>query len=125
MDRNDCNNDEPTRDEQYRTIDHEGHLSTDSMLELLAHPYRRGLIQYFADESGDVSTVEEVTTHLIARERERTDDRLDRERVEIALVHVHLPKLAAAGIIEHDLRSREIRYRRRDRLEALLEALPE
>lgn len=120
----DCNDDtdERTGDEQRRSTDR---LSIDAMLELLGHPYRRGLVQYFVDGSDDVSTVDEVTTYLVARERDRTSDPPDREQVRTALFHVHLPELASAGVVEYDSRSREIRYRGHDRLESLLETIRE
>lgn len=118
-------NDDETPDEQRHSTDLESGLSVDAMLNLLAHAYRRGLLQYFVDSTNDISTLDEVTTRLVARERKRTDDRPTRDRVETELVHVHLPKLSSAGILEYDSRSREIRYRRHDRLESLLVQLLE
>ncbi|MFC6763766.1 DUF7344 domain-containing protein [Natrinema soli] len=123
MNDNDFDSDESTADGQCETTDLENALSTGARPELLAHPYRRGILQYFVDAADETSSVGDVTTHLVDRERNRTGDRPDRDRIEIALSHVHLPKLAEAGIVEYDVRSRGIRYRRDGCLEELLERL--
>lgn len=57
------------------------------------------------------------------RAGKRTGERPAREHVETTLHHTHDPKLANAGILEYDARSREFRYRGHDRLEAWLERI--
>lgn len=123
MDYNDRDSDDTTTEAQRDPTDLEAPLLTDTVLKLLAHPYRRGVLQYFVDASNETLGIGEVTTHLMGRERERTGDQPERDRVEVALHHVHLPALADRGVIEYDARSRELRYRRYTRLEALLECV--
>jgi DNA-binding transcriptional ArsR family regulator len=46
-----------------------------------------------------------------------------RDTVRIGLVHVHLPVLEEAGLVEFDHRSRTVRYRRSQLAEELLAEL--
>lgn len=39
--------------------------------------------------------------------------------------HVHLPKLADYGLIEHDIERGTVRYLSDERLEAIVDSLPE
>lgn len=67
-----------------------------TVFRLLSRPRRRRVL-YVLRERGGAVAVERLAEHLLARER---DDGPGRERVEVALRHVHLPKLAAAGAVE-------------------------
>lgn len=100
-----------------------GSVSVDTVLDLLAHRHRRELLGYVIDSAGETSPIDDVTTSLCRQDSERTDTCSDRDRIELSLRHTHLPKLVAAGVIEYDSRSRELRYRRHDRLETVLECL--
>ena len=55
------------------------------------------------------------------REQERMGERPSQDHVEASLYHLHLPKMADAGILDYDPRSREFRYWSHDRLESLLD----
>ncbi|NUB93787.1 hypothetical protein HT576_22705 [Haloterrigena sp. SYSU A121-1] len=123
MDHNDRNSDDSGTEAECDFTDLEGSLSTDAMLELLTHPYRRATLQYFIDASDEAATIDEVTTYLVDHESQQSGDQSDRGRLEIAITHIHLPMLSEKGIIEYDARSREIRYRRHEGLEALLGCL--
>lgn len=93
-------------------------LSLDSALNLLADYDRRRLLGYLVRDPDGTATVDELVDHLVRKRAERTGESPDPERVETALHHVHIPKLADSGVVEFDDRSGEIRYWGEDRLEA-------
>ncbi len=95
-------------------------LSIDAVLELLADWRRRELLARLI-RSPTQTTIDQLIEHLAERETEARNERPARDSIEIKLLHVHLPKLAEAGIVEYDERSRQVRYRRNDRLERWLE----
>ncbi|MDF9748494.1 DUF7344 domain-containing protein [Natrinema salsiterrestre] len=115
--------DDSDRYERRSTYGPDGSLSVDAVLDLLAHPFRRELLQYVADSTTATATLDDVTTHLHNQDGWQTDDRPDRDQIEVALEHTHLPKLTETGILEYDPCSRELRYRGDERLEAMLECL--
>lgn len=92
-------------------------LSLNATLEILAHHHRREILCILTNAPDHTATVDE----LINREAERTDERPGHDEIEVAIHHVHLPKMADAGVVEYDARSQELRYWRNDRLEDLLE----
>lgn len=96
-------------------------LSLDALLSLLADRHRRRLLEYLVDQPNGTGSIDELQRHL----RDRDGASGGAEDVEIALVHVHLPMLADGNLLEYDVRSGEVRYRRHDRLERLLEVLGE
>lgn len=98
-------------------------LSLDAILSVLAHHRRRDLLRYLIDSPDQTASVEACVDHLLKREGERTGERPSRDHVEASLHHLHLPKLADAGILDYDPRSREFRYWSHDRLESLLDYL--
>lgn len=65
---------------------------SDALLEILADRTRRAILANLQDT--EETTVGKVATGL-AENRER-------ERLEIALHHLHLPKFDAAGLIDYD-----------------------
>lgn len=68
---------------------------------------RRGVVQYFREQSRDAASVEELATFV--QEHHRPD--ADAYRVAIDLHHVTLPKLADGGFVDYDARRRTARYR--------------
>lgn len=98
-------------------------LSVDATLELLAHRHRRALLSYFVDSDEDAASVDEIVSRIIEVETAASGRRPGHNQVENALHHIHLPKLADAGIVEHDSRSQSIRYRGEDHLETWLERI--
>ncbi|WP_306053005.1 DUF7344 domain-containing protein [Natronococcus wangiae] len=76
-------------------------LSPETVRRILSDPCRRRLLSRL--NPGERTTVDEVIG-LVARERERTlsaVDRAARRRIEISLVHNHLPRLADYGVITY------------------------
>ncbi|WP_137283576.1 DUF7344 domain-containing protein [Halorussus salinisoli] len=92
-------------------------LSLDATLELLAHYDRRAILGYLRDTSDDTATIDELVDHLVAKKTEQTGEQPGRDHVLSTLHHVHVPKLADAGVIDYDARNKEIRYWGSDRLE--------
>lgn len=68
--------------------------------ELTANKRRRHVLSYLRGVTGSVS-VEDLASQVIARELVDGGP-VDPESVEATLRHVHLPKLARAGLIEID-----------------------
>ncbi|WP_210424956.1 DUF7344 domain-containing protein [Halorussus halobius] len=95
-----------------------GTLSLDETLEILANHERRDVLGWLMDAPDGTATVDELVDHLVARRAERTGERPGRGHVTTTLHHVHLPKLADAGVVAYDARSQEVRYWSDDRLEA-------
>jgi DNA-binding transcriptional ArsR family regulator len=79
----------------------------DALFEVLADAKRRHVLAYLDECDGDVATVTEVRDAL-ADDDASTDER---ERIATRLHHAHLPKLAAAGLVEFDDRGGTIRFR--------------
>lgn len=120
---NDETNDEP---EPGRSTDGdlpEVSLSLDAILSVLAHHRRRDLLQYLIDSPDQTASIEACVGNLVKREAERTGERPSHDHVEASLYHLHLPKMADAGILDYDPRSREFRYWSHDRLESLLDSI--
>lgn len=83
-------------------IEHGGDRPIERICEAMSHPTRRALLRL-------LRTVETTTARAAADDlveaRERESDEVARpetpERVEIMLYHVHLPKMADAGVIDY------------------------
>ncbi len=100
-------------DEGPGSIDGE-HLATDRLFGLLRERERRQSVAFLRDADGAVA-VSTLAEHVAAG----GDDRAVR-RTLVGLDHVHLPRLEAAGVVEYDRDAGTVRYRRDERLEALL-----
>lgn len=96
--------------------------SIDLVFDLLADRRRRYALYVLSETDDGVATVEKVVEGVLRLERrsEATGPTGPPE-VHTALEHVHLPKLADAGVIEHDARSGTIRYRHQPSVEEWLE----
>ncbi|WP_049924765.1 DUF7344 domain-containing protein [Halopiger djelfimassiliensis] len=85
---------------------------TDATLDLLADRYRRAILQYLDErDSQQPVSLEDLADHVTLEEDDRERSPLTecsdallgtRRRVRISLRHVHLPKLAAAGVVDFD-----------------------
>ncbi|AQL42970.1 hypothetical protein BV210_09690 [Halorientalis sp. IM1011] len=88
----------------------------DTALDLLADRTRRELLPYLATVDGPISVTEAAAylanTSGVPGQKP--------ERVEIALVHSHVPKLVSAGVVDYDESDRKLDYRASDGLERLL-----
>lgn len=121
---NDCEEDDeddrPDEAPDCRDV-HSVSLSLDEILSILAHRRRRDLVRYFVENSTPTVSVAECVEYLAEQEGQQADDPHDYIRKR--LHHVHVPKLADAGVIEYDARSKEIRYWGQDELERWLERI--
>lgn len=77
--------------------------TVDGRLEVLSNCYRRFLL-YYLREHGTATRTElaDVLAGWLASVDDGAADSTDRDRTDIALHHVHLPKLLDAGLVEHD-----------------------
>lgn len=98
--------------------EHTPSLSLDVYFDLLADRWRRHLLYYFADTTAPTVTVDELVTHLI--HRVDTAAAVGEKRVKTELRHKHLPKLAAASIIDYDVQDETVRYYWGTELEAFV-----
>ncbi|QLK27291.1 hypothetical protein HYG81_06730 [Natrinema zhouii] len=92
----------------------------DSSFIALSDPYRRSLCRYAMRTEATRVTHEELVDYVVERTPEPVAADADRRTVAIKLRHVHLPKLAEAGLIEYDHQSGVVRVDRAtiaDRLE--------
>ena len=74
-------------------------LPTTTIFGLLANHRRQLALQYLTSKVGAVP-LSELANQIALREGEHTKERC--ERICTGLVHVHLPKLADAGIVRYD-----------------------
>ena len=95
-------------------------LSLDEVFSLLGDRQRRLVLRYFVDNDGTETHVDDLVAFVVQWERE-LGQTPDRDGVAIALHHSHLPKLAAAGVVEVDDGS-TVRDRGSDRLERFVAA---
>ena len=94
----------------------EGPDSTDELHAVLEDGNRRLVLRFFQDREQAVATLADLADYLAAQEGGIEDA----DRAKIVLHHVALPKLAETGALEHDPRTRTVRFRGHARLEALL-----
>lgn len=77
----------------------ENDLPTTTIFELLANSRRRLALQYLRSRVGAVP-LGDLADQIALWEGEHTQ--AQSERISICLVHLHLPKLADAGIVRYD-----------------------
>lgn len=90
--------------------------SLDTSFELLADAQRRAALQFFTAHDTDVAELTELVAHVHGEVNEVSS----RQRVQLTLAQIHLPKLAEHGVVEYDQRSQTVRYRGGATVEALL-----
>ena len=86
--------------------------SLDTTFELLSNARRRYLLYYLGTMDGPVAEVDTAVNAVSTYEAAdpETDVQPIPEDIEIELQHLHLPKLADAGIVDYDPRHGTIRY---------------
>ncbi|MFC4439156.1 MULTISPECIES: DUF7344 domain-containing protein [Natrialbaceae] len=101
-------------------------LSSVTAYRLLSDPDRRDLLSRL--EPGEPTTVDELVRDIATRNRDASIDDVDRtvvRRIDISLVHNHLPRLADHGVITYAPAERIVVLKREfdspRRLERLLE----
>jgi hypothetical protein len=97
----------------------------DSCLELIANRRRREIIRLLRAEERCETTVDALLERLAREDVGRTDSPPDPKPLAVELYHIHLPKLAAHGVIEYEPGNSRIRYRPDSKVEAVLESLPD
>lgn len=98
------------------------------VFEVLANPVRRRLLSVLFEESGGMDLdvlIGRLGPHVPGIERGGTDlSGTGRSRIQIALQHNHLPKLADAGIVAYDYEDRTVTLvGHEDTIEPVLELL--
>lgn len=79
--------------------------------DVLSH-YRRRLVLYHLLETFDGRASLDALTDIIVAESEELDKTPEsRQRTMVSLQHVHLPKLVAMDIVEHDEAENVVRLR--------------
>ncbi|WP_455550171.1 DUF7344 domain-containing protein, partial [Halorubrum lacusprofundi] len=83
---------------------------TERMLAVLADQQRRRILQHLETSFDDRVSVSRLARAVAEMSTTtKTGDKV--ERAAIRLRHVHLPKLAEAGLVDYDPNSRSVLYR--------------
>lgn len=98
------------------------HSSLDDVLGLLADRQRRLILRYLIHGYSNQSSIDQLADYLV--DTSPANRSTSRETVLILLQHKDLPALEQQGLIEYDPRTGDIRYHPNERIEALLECLP-
>lgn len=96
-------------------------VSIDELHQLFADPRRRMLLSYLTTRPHAVVSIDDLVDVVIEQEQNGPEPAVDRNSIATALHHLHLPKLADAGVLRYDSRANTVRYDTSDDLEALLE----
>lgn len=87
-----------------------GTTSFDTTFETLANQMRRETLCVLLDNDDGSMSVQRLVAEVTARGNSiDRDSQTGTSRVELNLRHIHLPKLVAAGLVEHDRESRTVR----------------
>lgn len=100
--------------------------SLDACLRVVADRRRRRVIQQLRREADGTMAFDELVNGIQGSDSMRDDERFgNREHLAIELEDTHLPKLADHGVVEYDRRSGAVRYQPVERIETVLDSLPE
>lgn len=97
--------------------------SLDRNLSLLANQQRRLVLRYLKREPSIAVAVDDLVSYIV--DNATADHNDNRDIVRTKLHHHTLPKLESHGLIDYDWRSRAVHYHSNDRIETLLECLPD
>jgi len=97
--------------------------SIDRLFDMLADRRRRHVLQCLTDQPDGLAEFADLVDAVVGHEPETEAG--DRETIRTSLYHVHLPKLAEAGVIDYDMRSEAVRYTRHPLLEEYLANIPD
>lgn len=98
------------REDEERNRSHpSADVSVDDVFDALSDSRRRYVLHHLADQSDDTAGYGGLVEYVIAHSPDLDGE--DGDRVRLTLTHTHLPKLADAGLIDHDTRSGTVRYR--------------
>ncbi|ODR80228.1 hypothetical protein BG842_06110 [Haladaptatus sp. W1] len=90
------------------------------LYKLLADHRRRVLLQCLRNTDASLS-VSALVTELTQRDEQVSPD--ESTNTEIAVHHIHLPKLADAGVVEYDQSAQQATYSAPPQVDALLEEM--
>lgn len=96
------------------------HEDLDRLFDVLAEPRRRHVLSYLSEIEADAVGLTELIAAVVSREPDPEGETDHYEAVAIDVLHVHLPKLEAPGLLEYDARSRTVRYYGHPQLEEFL-----
>jgi len=101
-------------------------IDLDALLRLIADRRRRRLVELLRRRGDEQTTVDELVDRLDRGGRPAATEP-PRNRVELGIwvYHTQLPKLADAGLVEYDHDRGTVQYLSDERLEALMDSLPE
>lgn len=108
---------------RYRYQDEQ--IATEELHGLLASERRRHLLSHLSTEDHDPVSTDELVDVIAECEHPDPGPATHRARITTDLHHVHLPKLADAGVVEYDSVAEIVYYTGPDRLESLLTAVEE
>ncbi|MEA5389609.1 hypothetical protein VB779_23030 [Haloarculaceae archaeon H-GB11] len=83
--------------------------AVDRILSALAHEHNRSVLNYFRNSSGSSASLDELADHVATEETSSGLESL--EQVAVHLHHAGLPKIADAGILDYDPRTKTARNR--------------
>ncbi len=79
-------------------------LSAEVLFDVLSSSYRRYVLSYLADATAPTE-IDDLAYHVAAWDADASIDEVldeDAEEAAILLYHVHLPKLAAVGLVTYE-----------------------
>lgn len=95
-------------------------IPVDEVHRLLANERRRYILAYLVRRPADVVPVEDVVEFVAEREEPKPGPGTPRDRIATDVHHVHVPKLADAGVVRFDPVAGTVRYVTSDRVEQFL-----
>lgn len=101
-------------------------VSTETVLTLTADFRRRKVLRHLMEIGEEAIPFDELVAGMkddVSPPTRATGDA--EERLRIDLRHMHLPKLAAAGLIDYDERNGTLQYHSREDIEALVRFVEE
>lgn len=87
-------------------------VPSDEVLSAVANERRRAVLRELDHTAGNTMAFDTLADHVAAQVRADDGGRLaddHRERVRVALHHIHLPKLDACGMIVYDSETMQVR----------------
>lgn len=94
--------------------------SVDEFHRILASPRRRIVLLYLSGRPEERVPFDELVEVVVEHEDPQCEPASHRLRVETDLHHVHLPKLAGAGVVKYDPGTEAVTYEPQRALESLL-----
>lgn len=97
----------------------------DAVLRLVSDRQRRCILRHIRKKPAEAIAIDELVDAVSRATAADGSETLDEERIAVQLSHSHLPKFAEHGVIDYDRDDRTVRYQPDERLESLLDSVPE